>query len=121
MAGLLFRKEDRLRFGREFREIARYGVRTQTRDFVLLVKKNNLNRSRLGVTVGKKVGKAVIRNRTKRLVREFFRLHRHEFPEPIDMAVIAKPNLSSEMLNLHEVTRQLEPAVSRLLPRILKK
>jgi len=118
MGGLFFGKEDRIRLSREFREIAKNGARAQTRDFVLLVKKSGLDRSRLGVTVSKKVGNAAVRNRTKRIIREFFRLHRDEFPGPVDMVVIAKPLPEGRRPDLHEAERQLQPAVARIWQRI---
>lgn len=47
-------------------------------------------RSRLGLTVSRKVGNAVERNRIKRLVREYFRLNRHLLGKPLDINVIAR-------------------------------
>lgn len=46
--------------------------------------------TRLGVTVTRKVGKAVKRNRIKRLVREVFRRERHALPAGLDMVWVAK-------------------------------
>lgn len=46
--------------------------------------------SRLGITVGRKVGPAVERNRFKRRVREWFRRHRDDFEEGLDIVVIAR-------------------------------
>jgi ribonuclease P protein component len=45
---------------------------------------------RLGVTVTRKVGGAVVRNRIKRLVRESFRRERHRFPSGMAMVWVAK-------------------------------
>jgi ribonuclease P protein component len=64
--------------------------------------KNGLGNVRLGITVSKKVGCAVIRNRIKRLVREYFRLHRAELNTAYDLNFIAKPraaNVSSQEIN----------------------
>lgn len=50
---------------------------------------NHLHRPRLGVITTKRVGKAVRRNRVKRLLREFFRHHKGNLP-PKDIVIIAK-------------------------------
>jgi ribonuclease P protein component len=46
--------------------------------------------SRLGLTVSRKVGNAVVRNRVKRRIREWFRRERHEFEGVWDVVVIAR-------------------------------
>ena len=46
--------------------------------------------SRIGITVGRKVGNAVVRNRFKRRLREWFRATRHEFDTDVDLVVIAR-------------------------------
>ena len=45
--------------------------------------------SRLGMAVSRKVGGAVARNRVRRRVREYFRLHRSAFARPVDLVVVA--------------------------------
>jgi len=44
-------------------------------------------RSRLGLSVGKRLGGAAVRNRWKRAIREAFRLHRDRLPAPCDLVV----------------------------------
>lgn len=67
-----------------------------TAHFVLIVGRrprlegDALAASRVGITVTKKIGTAVRRNRVKRLVREAFRLDPALLPDGIDMVVIAK-------------------------------
>lgn len=61
--------------------------------------------SRIGITVGRKVGSAVVRNRFKRRLREWFRTARHEFPTDVDLVVIARP--SGGRLELAELDARL--------------
>jgi ribonuclease P protein component len=86
-------KDERLHKSREFDEIFRNGERYQTENFWVIVHPNQLERRRLGLVVGKKIGKAVVRNRIKRLVREFFRLNRSQFPKSVDLLFVAKRRL----------------------------
>ncbi len=45
---------------------------------------------RLGITVTKKIGGAVRRNRIKRMIREVFRSNRHELVTPVDLVILVK-------------------------------
>lgn len=58
-------------------------------DDVLVIKAvaNDLKEIRLGLSIGKKVGNAVVRNRWKRLIREAFRLHRNQLASGLDIVV----------------------------------
>ncbi len=73
---------------------------------------------RLGMTVSRKVGNAVVRNRLKRQIREWFRTTRNEIAEPMDLVVIAMregAGIDSTSLNqeLAEGVRSLEIRRSR--------
>jgi ribonuclease P protein component len=83
-------KTDRILSRREFIALAESGRRIQNEHFIANFSPNQLGRSRIGITVTKKVGPAVKRNRIKRLVREYFRLNRHQLAGHWDINIIAK-------------------------------
>jgi ribonuclease P protein component len=57
---------------------------------LILVHPGEEGRTRVGIVASKKVGKSVIRNRLKRLVREAFRRNRNLFPLSTDLVIILK-------------------------------
>ena len=57
---------------------------------------NTLGHHRLGLTVPRRVGNAVRRNRVKRLLREAFRLQQHELPGTHDIVVVVRPHEATE-------------------------
>ncbi len=59
---------------------------------------------RLGLAVTRRLGKAVRRNRVKRLLREFFRRHKRELPAR-DLVIMAKPG--AKALSYQQVTMEL--------------
>lgn len=72
---------------------------------------NGLPHLRLGLSVSRKVGTAVKRNRIKRLVREAYRLNRAELGGGLDVVVVVRPH---EPLALEDYARLLGSAVASL-------
>ena len=57
---------------------------------VLYARKNRTEENRVGITVSKKLGKAHIRNRTRRRIREIYRLNEDQFQSGWDIVVVAR-------------------------------
>ncbi|MDH7598018.1 MAG: ribonuclease P protein component [Sedimentisphaerales bacterium] len=89
----------------------RYANRLMT----IYVAPNQLPFARLGVSVSKSCGKAVVRNRLKRLVREAFRLERARIPSGYDYMVILR-SPQAQMPTLAQVRASLIGLVCQALP-----
>ncbi len=100
-----FPKKQRLLKRKDFVNLNQRGRRIYSKNFLILLKKNNLTFSRLGITVTKKIGKAVRRNRIKRLIREFFRLNKSRLPKGYDICIIARADVSK--FKLQDIKKEL--------------
>ena len=76
--------------GSEYRAVYDAGLKLHSERFVLFAKANTLGHHRLGITVSRKVGGAVVRNRVKRLFREIFRRSSVEIHPSFDIVLNAK-------------------------------
>jgi len=85
-----FTKADRILRRSEFLRLSRSGKKIQNKHFIITFSPGRFKRTRLGITVSKKVGKAVTRNRIKRFAREYFRQNRHNMTGNWDIQLIAK-------------------------------
>ncbi len=79
-----------LKENREFGRIYRKGKSIAGDCLVLYYRKNNLGINRLGLTVSKKVGKAVVRNRIRRRIKENLRLLEDQLPLSYDFVIVAR-------------------------------
>ena len=90
------------------------GRRYFSRYFVLFVRTRHEGTWRVGFAVTKKMGNAVRRNRIKRILREFFRLHSQVLPRGVDMVAVPRRELVGVPVDLALVRAELGPLVSRL-------
>ena len=116
-----FSRDDRLRKRREFEECYANGVRVTGRHvqvFLLADPPGSPPRPRLGISVPRRVGKAVARNRVRRRLREIFRRTRSLFPSParaMHLVVNARP--SSAAAEFSELLEDYRSAVTRAFSR----
>lgn len=78
---------------------------------------NGLPYARLGLSVSRKVGNAVTRNRWKRLIREAFRLSRARLPGGLDLIVIPRPGVVPELSALLGSLPRLANRLARKLAK----
>ena len=99
-----FTKAARLRHRQEFLRAQAQGKRFHTRHFGVTLAPMAEDQPRLGLVATRRMGKAVRRNRVKRLLREFFRRHQTGLPA-FDLVIMAKKGASS--LGYHQVEEEL--------------
>ena len=90
MCSFSFPKKERILNRKDFVNLNQLGKKFYTIHFVIIFKENGLGITRLGITVSKKIGNSVKRNKVKRLIREFYRLHKAFFPQGYDIVIAAK-------------------------------
>ena len=87
---------------------------------VLYARKNRSQTNRVGLTVGKKLGKAVVRNRVRRRLREVYRLHEDRFAPGWDIVVVARSRcIGADFAKLTAAYLALAEKAGILLPKTL--
>ena len=117
MKTLTFPKNARLRSAADFKRV--YERKCSVSDAWLIVYglPNDLGHSRIGLSVSRKIGNAVARNRFKRLYREAFRLTRTELPIGYDWIILPRstrePTLADVQKSLQKLTLLLVRRLSQ--------
>lgn len=75
---------------KDYDQVKRFGQRFQSPLFNLMFCKNHTSRSRVGIVVGRRFGKAVVRNRGKRIFRELVRAIQGELVKGYDIVIFLK-------------------------------
>lgn len=79
-----------LKLNKDFRRLYARGKSYAGGYIVIYTSKNRINKNRLGLTVSKSIGKAVKRNRLKRLMRESYRLNENKLLTGFDIIIVAR-------------------------------
>lgn len=104
-----FPKSARLLIRREFLQLQKRGKRRHTRHFVVITLPARTERPRLGITTSRRFGNAVIRNRMKRRLREFFRIRQAYVPPARDILII--PKSQAKTLSFAQLSAELDRVV----------
>jgi ribonuclease P protein component len=109
-----FRRAEHMRRGDDFQRVFRRRCSVADGFMVAFAHRNGLPHARLGLSVSRKIGNAVVRNRWKRLLREAFRLNCHHMPSGIDLIIVPRPDATPSLNDLGD-------SLPRLAARLAKK
>jgi ribonuclease P protein component len=109
----------RIRKKKDFLVLYKKGRRYKSRYFSLIYSFGALPYSRVGVVASRKVGGAVVRNKAKRWMRELFRRNRDLLESPVDMLIVAMPDMASA--TWAEVLGEYLPAVREVGRRLRRR
>jgi ribonuclease P protein component len=112
-----FRPHEHLRRPSDFRRVYAHRRSAADRWLIVYACPNDKPYLRLGLSVSRKIGKAVQRNRLRRMYREAFRLSRHELPVGLDLVLIPRgpdePRLAELKRSLTSLVKQLARKLER--------
>ena len=97
-----FTSDQRLRRSVQFKRVLQEGRKIHTRNLLVFAVTGSSEEPRLGITVTRKVGNAVFRNRAKRVTRAAFRSTRAGLPPGTDVVIIVKRDTAWPSLERYE-------------------
>ncbi len=109
-------KDESLRNNSDFRKVYDNGKSFANRYLVMFFLENNIKFNRVGFSVTKKLGKAVVRNKVKRRMKESYRLNSTQFKKGYDIVFLSRVNAKNANY------KQIESAIMHLgkLARLVK-
>ena len=107
----MIKKRDRVKKHEEFQEVIRSKNIEKNNAYIVYYKKNGLDTARVGISVSKKLGNAVIRNKTKRQVRHI--IHNVlDKNKSIDLVIIVRTNYQNNIFS--ENQRLMDDLLKRI-------
>ena len=89
-----------MKYNRDFRYLYRKGKSIAAGYLVIYYKKTSKKENILGITVTKKLGNAVVRNRVRRLIRECYRLRESEMNLGYSIVIVARNRAADADFNM---------------------
>jgi len=112
------RKSYRIKENKDFQHVFKKGTSVANRQFVVYaIEKPDQSHFRIGLSVGKKIGNAVVRNRVKRLIRQVFFELSSSLEQNRDYVIIAR--YPTAEMTYEEVSKSLQHVLRR--SKVLKK
>jgi ribonuclease P protein component len=117
MSNQAFPRVARLINAEQFKSVFDKRVSVADESTIIYGRENGLSYSRIGLSVSRKVGNAVVRNRWKRILREAFRVGRTQWPIGLDVIVIPKRGVEPVFETLVKSLPQLAARLHRKLSK----
>lgn len=90
----------------EFKRVFSEGKKTESKNFIIFILKNDYTFNRLGVIVKKEIGIAVVRNKIKRWLKEAYRQENRKLFPGYDIILLAKNSITNS--NYFNISNELE-------------
>ncbi|MCW5765305.1 MAG: ribonuclease P protein component [Phycisphaeraceae bacterium] len=112
-ARLTFRRRHRLSLAGDFQAVYAGRISESRGPLRLHARRTDLAHPRLGMSVGRRVGHAVVRNRGKRLLREAFRLEQAHLPAGLDLVISVHPHAPLPLEDYRAILRAAAPLLAQ--------
>ena len=106
------KKEDIVKNNREFNNIIKNGKYKKNNEFVIYYLDNDLDHSRFGISVSKKIGNAVTRNYYKRIIRNICHKNKNLYSKGKDYIIIMRKGLT--LLNFDDANNSFIDLIKRI-------